>query len=130
MTEQGRKLLPVTMRLNAPDPTAALAGASNVAAGAGKFVVGAVTENGIELETAKPFDTVTGKDPWVTVNENGMTAVRYGGGVGFVDVGAGWTNIVGRGEPFQFTTEPPFTKFVPFTISVKLAGLHSGAVGD
>lgn len=36
--------------------------------------------------------------------------------------------MVGRGKPFQFTTEPPFTKFVPFTISVKLVGLQLGAV--
>lgn len=34
-------------------------------------------------------------------------------------------NVVGRACPFQFTTEVA-TKFVPFTCSVKLAGLHPG----
>jgi len=31
-----------------------------------------------------------------------------------------------RGEPFQLTTEP-FTKFVPFTVSVKLVKPQDGA---
>ena len=127
MAEHGKKLLPVTLRVNCPDPTAVPVGESNVTAGAGKFVAGAVTEKGSELERAKPFDTVMGKDPWVSASEKGMMAVRYGAGVGFP---AGWTNVVGRGEPFQLTTEPPFTKFVPFTVRVKLAGLHSGVEGN
>jgi hypothetical protein len=120
MAEQGKKLLPVTTRLKAPDPTAALAGMSDVADGARKFVVGAVTEKLTELERADPFDTVMGKDPWVTASVYGMMALTC----------VALTNVVGRGEPFQFTTVPPFTKFVPFTISVKPAGLQSGAVGD
>ena len=36
------------------------------------------------------------------------------------------TNVVRRGEPFQFTTEP-FTKFVPVTVSVKLVVPQDGA---
>ena len=80
---------PVTIRLNAPDPADALAGMSDAAAGAGKFVAGAVTEKGKELERAEPFDTVMEKDPWVSVSENGMMAVRIGAGVGFPVVGAG-----------------------------------------
>ena len=38
--------------------------------------------------------------------------------------------MVGRGEPFQFTTSPLGTKFVPFTVSVIPAGLHSGVEFD
>jgi hypothetical protein len=90
MTEQGKKLVPVTVSGNCAAPAVVPAGASNVAVGAGKLVpVGVVTEKDIGLETAKPFDTVMGKDPWVTASENGMMAVRYGGGVGFPVVAAG-----------------------------------------
>lgn len=130
MAEHGRKLLPVTIRVNCPDPAVVPAGAIDIAAGAGRIVAGAVTEKLMELERANPFDTVMGKDPWATASENGMMAVRYGGGFGIAIVDGGRTNDVGRGEPFQFTTDPPFTKFVPFTISVNPAGLQSGAVRD
>lgn len=37
--------------------------------------------------------------------------------------------MVARGEPFQFTTEP-FTKFVPFTVSVNPAEPQYGADGS
>ena len=40
------------------------------------------------------------------------------------------TYVVGSGEPFQLIREPPFTKFVPLTISVKLCGLQFGTVVD
>jgi hypothetical protein len=56
-----------------------------------------------------------------------MVALKYGGGVE-PEVAAGCTYIVGVGVPFQFTTEPPLTKFVPFTISVKLVGLQAATV--
>lgn len=56
-----------------------------------------------------------------------MVALKYGGGVE-PEVAAGCTYIVGTGAPFQFTTEPPLTKFVPFTISVKLVGLQLATV--
>jgi len=90
MTEHGKKLVPVTVSGNCAAPAVVPAGASNVAVGAGKVVPGSVaTEKGTELERAKPFETVMGKDPGVTASENGMMAVRYGGGVGFPAVAAG-----------------------------------------
>jgi len=77
MTEHGRKLVPVTVSGNCAAPAVVPVGASIVAVGAGKVVPGGVvTEKAIELETAKPFDTVMEKDPWVTASENGMMAVR------------------------------------------------------
>jgi len=77
MTEHGKKLVPVTVSGNCAAPAVVPVGASIVALGAGKVVPGGVaTEKDIELETAKPFDTVMGKDPWVTASENGMMAVR------------------------------------------------------
>jgi hypothetical protein len=89
MTEHGKKLLPVTVRGNCGEPAVAPAGASDKAVGGGKFVLGAITEKGMELERAEPFDTVMGKDPWVTASENGMMTVRYAGGFGIAVVGAG-----------------------------------------
>lgn len=71
------------------------------------------------MERANPFDTVMEKDPWVRASVYEMMALTC----------VALTNVVGRAEPFQFTTEPPFTKFVPFTTSVKLAGLQSVTVG-
>ena len=58
-------------------------------AGSGKFVVGAISEKLIGLETAEPFDTVMGILPAAIASENGMMAVRYGGGFGIAAVAAG-----------------------------------------
>jgi len=38
-------------------------------------------------------------------------------------------NVVTRGEPFQFTVVAPFTKFVPFTVSVIPFGWQYGVDG-
>lgn len=90
MTEHGKKLVPVTVSGNCAAPAVVPAGASIVAVGAGKVVpVGVATEKDTELERAKPFDTVMGKDPEATASENGMMAVRYGSGFGIAVVAAG-----------------------------------------
>jgi hypothetical protein len=78
-TEHGTKLVPVTFKMNCPDPTVALEGFSGAVAwraGIGKLVVGATSEKLIGLETAEPFDTVMGILPAAVASENGMMAVR------------------------------------------------------
>ena len=60
--EHGEKLLPVTARVNCPDPAVALDGAIIVVAGSGRFAAGEVTEKFMELEIAEPFATVMGMD--------------------------------------------------------------------
>jgi hypothetical protein len=118
-TEHGTKPLPVTLRENAPVPAVALAGASDVATGAGSAEPDAVTEKLTAFEVADPLDTVIAGVPWRRVSETEIKAVSC----------VALTNVVGRGEPFQLTIEP-ITKFVPFTVSVKPVWLHAGVVFD
>jgi hypothetical protein len=102
-------------------PAVAREGVSDVAVGAGSDE-GAVTEKLTAFETAEPFDTVIETDPWFTMSVYGTRAVSC------VEL----TKVVlaASGELPQFTTEPPFTKFVPFTVSVKPAGLQAGVEAD
>lgn len=118
-TEHGTKPLPVTFKVNAAAPAVALAGESDEAIGAGSNDPGAVTEKLTELEMTEPLDTVMAGVPCRTVSEIEIKAVSC------VEL----TKVVGRGEPFQLTIEP-FTKFVPFTVSVKPVWLHDGVVLD
>ena len=108
-------MLPTTMTEVKPDPAVVLGGVIDVTLGAGSDVGGA-TEKFLILDIAPKLLTVIGT---VGVGERmsryEMMAVRD----------PGVTNVVGRGEPFQLTTEP-FTKFEPITVSVKLAGLQAG----
>ena len=97
-------MLPVTVRVNAPEPAIAPSGEFVVIEGAGSEG-GAETEKLAELETADPFDTVITAFPGVAVSVTGMIAVSS----------VAFTNVVGRGKPFQFTTDMPSTKLVPFT---------------
>ena len=69
-------MLPVTKRGTASvEPAGALAGFSDVVAGMGKFVAGAVTEKLTAFENTDPFETVTGTCPWVSVSVYGIMAV-------------------------------------------------------
>jgi hypothetical protein len=113
--EQGTKLLPMAVRKNAPVggcvvPTAALFGMSEEMKGTGSEV-GAVSAKFEAPEVVVELETVTAAVPVVpgkAVSAGEIVAVSC------VEL----TNVVGRGDPFQFTTSP-FTKSVPFTVSGK-----------
>lgn len=122
-TEQGTKLVPVTTSVKFElDPAVARDGLSEAAASAGRLA-GAATVKFTGLELAEKLVTVIGTVAGDATFRNEMMAVRYGAPE------AGVTSVVGRGEPFQLTTEP-FMKFVPITVSVKLAGLQAGVEAD
>jgi hypothetical protein len=107
-------LLPVTFSVTAAVPAVALVGDSEVTVGAGREL-GDVMEKFKELEFAAEgrFDTEIAAVPSDVVSVGGIAAVSC----------IALTNVVGRGDPFQLTTEP-LTKFVPFTVRVKPAGLQ------
>jgi hypothetical protein len=114
-TEHGTNPLPIAVRKNAPMggcvvPTAALFGMSEVMTGTGSEL-GAVSVKSKAPEVVVELDTVTAAVPVVpgkAVSAGEIVAVSC------VEL----TKVVGRGDPFQFTTSP-FTKFVPFTINVR-----------
>ena len=116
--------VPFTVRVKAGPllgSTAALDGDSVVITGAGRFVVGVVRENVIAFDVVARFDTViaTG-EPGKAVSAAVIAAVSC----------VEFTNVVARGEPFQFTTSP-FTKPVPFTVRVRPVGAQKGVeVGE
>lgn len=108
--EHGTNPLPITVRKNAVVPTAALFGMSEVMTGTGSELGGVrlkfeAREGVVELETVTAAVPVL---PGKAVSAGVITAVSC----------VGLTNVVGRGDPFQFTTSP-FTKSVPFTINVR-----------
>ena len=113
--EQGRKLLPVTIREKAAVPAVAPTGEMEVITAAGSDAAEMLKEEGAEL--TPEFDTVMDAVPAETISEAGIVAVSC------VEL----TNVVARAELFQSTTEP-FTKFVPFTVRVKPVGPHDGVV--
>jgi hypothetical protein len=113
-------LVPSTVSMNAALPVLPLfAGTSVAITGTGSGVVGAVMVKGDDKDVVVELDTVTFTAPGKAVSVAVIAAVSC----------VALTNVVGRGEPFQFTTRP-FTKFVPFTISVMPAGLHAGVDGS
>jgi hypothetical protein len=106
--------VPVTVRGKAAVPAVARAGESEVMVGAGSEL-GAVMEKFKELEFTADgrFDTEIAAGTSEAVSVGRIAAVSC----------VTLTNVVGRGDPFQLTTEP-LTKFVPFTVRVKPAGLQ------
>jgi hypothetical protein len=117
--EQGNKLLPFTVRVSASAPdtgavtTAAFDGESDAIAGVARFVAGVVMEKLTEFDEVVALDTVMATVPANAVSAGVIVAVSC----------VALTKVVGRGDPFQLTTRP-FTKSVPFTVSVKAEGLQ------
>jgi hypothetical protein len=108
--------------MNAPDPAGALEGMSDVMAGAGRGVVEGAMVKGEDAED---------KDGIVELET--VTAIAGAGkAVSVAEIAAvscvALTKVVWRGEPFQFTTSPFGTKFVPFTVRMMPAGLQAGVV--
>ena len=113
-------MFPITERTKAPPPAAACAGISELIVGAGKDA-GAVKVKGRELELIAALETKTVAVPREAVSAYVMAALSC----------APLTNVVGRGEPFQFTTES-LVNVVPvaaFTVRVKPVGLQYGVDG-
>lgn len=103
------------MSRKAPPPAAAFAGVSELIDGTGNDE-GAVIVKVRELELAAALDTNTVAVPREAVSAYVMAALSC----------IALTNVVGRGEPFQFTTES-LVKVAPlaaFTVSVKPVGLQ------
>jgi len=113
-TEQGKKLLPVTVSVNAAVPAVAFACESEVMAGVAS-APGADTEKLTGAERTGPVDTVITAVPWAAISRAEIAAVSC----------VALTNVVTRGESFQLTADV-FTKFVPFTVIVKPAALQDG----
>jgi hypothetical protein len=124
--EHGTRLPPPpplasTPSMKAPDPAGALEGMSDVMTGAGRGVVEGATVKGEDVEDKDgivALETVTVAGPGKAVSVAEITAVSC----------VALTKVVWRGEPFQFTTSPFGTKFVPFTVRVMPAGLQAGVV--
>src|SRR6267142_2809074 len=113
MAEHGTKPLPPTASEKFPVPITALDGESDVMTGVGS-ALGAAIVKGDESEVAVGVDTVMFTVPGRVMSASEISAVSC----------VALTNVVGRGEPFQFTTRPaPFAKSVPITVSVKPATL-------
>lgn len=123
--EHGTKVPPLaplasTPRRNAADPAGVLDGMSVAIAGVGSGVVEGATVKGEDREA---------KDEFVALDTVIFTGVA-GNAVSVAVIAAvscvALTKVVARGEPFQLTTSPLGTKFVPFTVRVIPAGLHAG----
>jgi hypothetical protein len=108
-TEHGANPLPITVRRNPDDATAALFGMSEVMTGIGSELGAVIMEKVRKLEAiVEELDTVIAAVPWRALSVAEIAAVSC----------VALTNVVGRGDPFQFTTSP-VTKSVPFTVNVK-----------
>ena len=127
-TEHGTRLPPLaplasTPSMNAGDPTGVLEGMSAVMTGKGSGVVDGAMVNGEDKEDKDgivELETVTVAGPGKAVSVSEIAAVSC----------VALTKVVCRGEPFQSTTSPLGTKFVPFTVRVMPAGAQAGVIFD
>jgi hypothetical protein len=123
-TEQGRRFVPVTVKVAAAVPAVAVAGEIAVIVGAGsdavEIVKGKVFERAPELDTS--IFTVAAD----TMSEIGTVAMSC---VELTNCVANTDGSAGGGLLTQSTTEA-FTKFVPVTVRMTLEGLHDGVVFD
>ena len=110
-SEHGTKPLPITVSRNPDDPATALFGMSEVMTGTGSEL-GAVSVKFEAPDVVVELDTVTAAVPRVPGKAVSVAEIMAVSCVGPI-------NVVGRGDPFQFTTRPS-TKSVPFTVNVKL----------
>jgi hypothetical protein len=107
-TEQGRRLVPVTVNVIAGLPAAVEVCESELIPAAARAVEGVESVKGKEPDVPIEFVTVT-----VAVPGNAAWTAEMGA-VNCVAL----TNVVVCAVPFQFTTAS-LVKFVPFTVSVK-----------
>jgi len=127
-TEHGTRLPPLaplasTPSMNARDFAGILKGMSAVMTGTGNGVVdGAIVnrEDKEDKDGIVELETVTFTGPGKAVSVAEIAAVSC----------VALTKVVWRGAPFQFTTSPLGTKFVPLTVRVMPAGAQAGVVFD
>ena len=117
--EQGTNEPPVTTSVNVGVPAGTEVVGSDAIVGAGRLVarvIGVVMVKDREFEGPVAVETETDAVPGDAVSVGRIAAVTC------VEL----TNVVTRGIPFQFTVVAPFTKFVPFTVSVIPFGWQYG----
>jgi hypothetical protein len=100
--------VPSTLSANVGEPTRAEVGSIEVIAGARRPVAGVVMVKVREFEGPVAVETETDAVPGYAISVGRIEAVTC----------VVLANVVTRGKPFQFTVVAPFTKFVPFTVSV------------
>lgn len=107
-------MLPITESTKAPLPAAAFAGISELIDGTGN-------DNGDVMVKVRELEFIAAPDTKIVAVPRDAVSAYVIAALSCVAL----TKVVGRGEPFQFTTSP-FTKSVPVTSRVKPAGLQYG----
>jgi len=122
--EQGRRFVPLTVKVVAAVPAVAVAGEMAAIVGAGGEEAEIV--KGEAFERTPKLDTSIFIVPAEAISETGTVAVSC---VELTNVVASTKGSAGGGLMTQSTAEP-FTKFVPVTVRVNPEGLQEGVVFD